>query len=75
MITLDDVRRIKAILIEHCEWLGADTERSRVNEDGVFEWITCSCCGEAIAALIADGFDVYIWPSIHLQGFLEIHIS
>lgn len=75
MITLDDVCRIKAILIAHCEWIGEDAERSRVNEDGVFEWITSSCSGEAIAALIADEFDVYIWPSIHYEGFLEIHIS
>ena len=75
MVSLDDVRRIKEILRDHCEWIDADAKRSRVTEDGVFEWITCSCCGEAIAALINDGFDVYIWPSIHLQGFLEIHIS
>lgn len=75
MITLDDVNRIKAILIAHGEWLSVDAERSRVNEDGVFEWITSSCCGEAIAALIADEFDVYIWPSIRYDNYLEIHIS
>lgn len=75
MVTLDDVRRIKEILFAHCEWLGEDAKRSRVTEDGVFEWVTCSCSGEAIAALIDDGFDVYIWPSIRYDGFLEIHIS
>lgn len=75
MITLDDVCRIKAVLIAHGEWLESDSERARVTEDGVFEWSTTSCCGEAISALIADGFDVYIWPSVQLMGFIEIHIS
>lgn len=75
MITLDDVRRIKEILRAHCEWIDADAKRSRVTEDGVFEWVTCSCSGETIAALIDDEFDVYIWPSVRNDGFLEIHIS
>lgn len=75
MITLDDVCRIKAVLIAHGEWLGEDTERARVTVDGVFEWTTTSCCGEAIAALINDGFDVFIWPSVQLMGFIKIEIS
>lgn len=75
MITLDDVRRIKAILIAHGEWVESDSERSRVAEDGVFEWITSSCGGCAIAALKADGFNVYIWPSIKYRGFIEIRIG
>mgnify|MGYP003318757823 CR=1 FL=1 len=75
MITLDDVCRIKAVLIAHGEWIDADYERARVTEDGVFEWITSSCGGSAIAALIADGFSVYIWPSIRYQGFLKIRID
>lgn len=75
MITLDDVRRIKAILIAHGEWSVSDSERAHIAEDGVFEWLTHSCSGETIAALIADGFDVYIWSSITYQGFFEIRIS
>ena len=75
MITLDDVNRIKAVLIEHSEWTDSSSERSRVNEDGVFEWITSSCSGDTVAALIADGYDVYIWPSLRYDGFLDIQIS
>lgn len=74
-MSLDDVNRIKAVLIAHGEWIDVDNERSSMTVDGVFEWITSSCSGEAIAALITDGFDVYIWPSIYLKGFLVIHIS
>lgn len=75
MITLDDVNRIKAILIAHCEWIDVDNERSRVNEDGVFEWITSSCDGDAVKALVDAGFDVFIWPSIKYQGFILFSIS
>ena len=75
MVTLDDVRRIKEILLEYYEWIDVDNERSHVNEDGVFEWITCSCGGDAVRALVDNGFDVIIWPSVQYRGFIVFSIS
>lgn len=75
MITLDDVNRIKAILIAHGEWLVSGCERARVTDDGDIEWITSSCSGSALKALMDDGFSIYVWASVQYRGFLEIHIS
>ena len=75
MITLDDVCRIKAILIAHGEWLEKDDECSLMTEDGSFEWVTSSCSGLAVSALVVGGYNVSIWPSNTYEGFLEVRIS
>lgn len=75
MITLDDVCRIKAVLIAHGEWLVSESEHVRMTDDGDIEWVTSSCSGSALKALMDDGFDIYVWASIQYRGFLEIHIS
>lgn len=74
-MSLDDVRRIKEILIAHGEWLVSESEHIRVADDGYIEWITSSCSGSALKSLLDDGFDIYVWASIQYRGFLEIHIS
>lgn len=75
MMTLDDVRRVREILSDHCELIDSDILRSRFEDDGTLVWITASCSGECIHDLVDAGFDVYVWGSLSHSGFLQIDIK
>lgn len=74
-MSLDDVRRMKEILIAHGEWLESDMSRSRFDDDGTFVWITASCAASTIVALVEADFDVYVFGSLSNLGCLRIDIS
>lgn len=74
MITLDDVRRIKEILIAHGEWTEYDMKRSRFDDDGTFVWITASCDSSTIVDLVKAGFDVYAFGSLSHLGCIQFNI-
>jgi len=74
-MSLDDVRRIKEILIAKGEWAVYDKYRSRFDDDGTFVWITQSCDASTIVDLVEAGFDVYVFGSLSYLGYVQIEIS